>query len=248
MKRTLAIMAALCAIATGCKNTAPKAEKAQPSTQSTPSEAPLKTDPCDISVCGVKFTKALNQANAEFKKADDSLRITARENTDIFRDPGNGSVIESSPIIFKEVDNTKPFTFTARLRPDFTPEGTYSAGALFVFESLTHWQKFAFEQDESGLHRVVSVRTIGTSDDNNHQALSGKDAYYRISSDGKAIGFYYSEDGKQWRMARLYKNDYPKTVLLGISAQSPKTTSHSCLFSEVQFVEKSVGNFRDGKL
>lgn len=203
--------------------------------------------PCDITFDGVHFTSQKNNAESGISITDDTLKFTAGAQTDYFRSP-DGSVVNSSPVIFTEIDNTKPFTFTAKIEPQFTKTGTYSAGVLYAYESDTHCQKMCFEQDEYGDHRVVTVRTIETSDDNNHQSISGSSVYMRLSSDGKQLGSYYSEDGNTWRMARLYKNDFPKRLLIGLSSQSPKDDAHTCYFTEVSIVSKVVADFRNGKL
>lgn len=203
--------------------------------------------PCDFVFGGINFSQAKNGAENSVEILHDTLKLVASAQTDYFRSP-DGSVIDSSPVIFTEVDNTKPFTFTAKVEPKFTKTGTYSAGVLYVYEDEMHCQKLCFEQDEFGVHRVVTVRTIGTSDDNNHQSIEKPYVYMRISSDGKQIGNYYSEDGKTWRLARLYANDYPEKVLLGLSSQSPKDNGHTCSFTDVSIVETAVSNFRIGKL
>lgn len=203
--------------------------------------------PCDFVFGGINFSQAKNGAENSVEILNDTLKLAAGAQTDYFRSP-DGSVIDSSPVIFTEVDNTKPFTFTAKVEPKFTKTGTYSAGVLYVYEDEMHCQKLCFEQDEFGVHRVVTVRTIGTSDDNNHQSIEKPYVYMRISSDGKQIGNYYSEDGKTWRLARLYANDYPEKVLLGLSSQSPKDNGHTCSFTDVSIVETAVSNFRIGKL
>ena len=104
------------------------------------------------------------------------------------------------------------------------------------------------KEDEYGVHRVVSVRTIGTSDDNNHQAIIGPWVYMRLSSDGTTLGSYFSENGEIWHMARLYKNDFPEKLLLGLSSQSPKDDAHTCYFTEISLKQEAVANFRIGKL
>lgn len=202
---------------------------------------------CDIVIGDVHFTSQKNNAAQGITIVGDTMKFVAGAQTDYFRSP-DGSVINSSPVVFTEIDNTKPFTFTAKVEPQFTKDGTYSAGVLYVYESDTHSQKMCFEQDEYGDHRVVTVRTIETSDDNNHQSISGKSVYMRISSDGKQIGSYYSEDGTTWRMARLYKNDYPSKILLGLSSQSPKANFHTSFFTEVSIANKAVTDFRCGSL
>ena len=202
---------------------------------------------CNVKLSNIQFTQAKNGAENNVTVFNDTLKFVAGSQTDYFRSP-DGTVINNSPVIFTEIDNTKPFTFTAKVEPQFTLTGTYSAGVLYVYENDTHNQKLCFEQDENGAHRVVTVRTIGTSDDNNHQSIEGPSVYMRISSDSKQIGSYYSEDGKTWRMARLYKNDFPEKLLLGVSSQSPKDNEHTCYFSEVSIIETAVPDFRSGKL
>ena len=36
------------------------------------------------------------------------------------------------------------------------------------------------------------------------------------------IASYYSLDGKEWQMVRLYRNNYPKNLKVGISSQAPQ--------------------------
>lgn len=204
--------------------------------------------PCNIEINGVKFSQSKNNAENGITIINDTIKFVAGPQTDYFRAPDEQSTINTSPVLFTEIDNTKPFTFTAKVEPKFTETGTYSAGVLYAYENEKHSQKFCFEQDEYGDHRVVTVRTIGTSDDNNHQSIAGPFVYMRISSDGKQIGSYFSEDGEIWRMARLYKNDYPERLLLGISSQSPTDNEHTCYFSEISLTDEAVVDFRNGKL
>lgn len=203
--------------------------------------------PCEITIGGVRFTKAKNEGAGKIEVSGDTMTFVAGARTDYFRSP-DGSVVNNSPVIFTAIDNTKPFTFTAKVTPRFTETGTYSAGVLYAYENDIHCQKLCFEQSEDGLHRVVTVRTIGTSDDNNHQVIPGPHVYLRFSSDGKTLGSYYSEDGLTWHMARLYRNDFPETLLLGLSSQSPKDDAHTCCFSEVSLVDQAAADFRSGKL
>ena len=234
-------------IFTGCAGTgAADANKENTATNDAVTETTELTS-CDFKIGGIKFSKAKNSQAGKIEMAGDTMKFVAGAGTDYFRSP-DGNVINSSPIIFTEIDNTKPFTFTAKVKPLFTETGTYSAGVLYAYENDTHSQKLCFEQSEDGLHRVVTVRTIGTSDDNNHQVIPGEYVYMRISSDGKTIGSYYSEDGKTWHMARLYRNDFPQTLMLGISSQSPKDDEHTCYFSEVSLVEDPTIDFRAGNL
>jgi hypothetical protein len=52
------------------------------------------------------------------------------------------------------------------------------------------WLKMAMEMDERDRTRMVSVRATGTSDDNNHDVVTSKSVYMKISSNMKTVGFY----------------------------------------------------------
>jgi len=108
------------------------------------------------------------------------------------------------------------------------------------------WLKMAMEMDERQKTRMVSVRTIGTSDDNNHDVVAAKSVHMKISSDTKTVGFYYSLDGKSWQLIRLFRNDYPASIWVGISTQSPIGEGTSAVFEDVSLTRQSVSDFRLG--
>lgn len=203
---------------------------------------------CDVILGNVLFNKSQNLYENFAMYQKDTLRIQAGAKTDFFCDPKGKATNTTAPVIHSTIDNTKPFTFTVKVTPQFTIDGTYSAGALFAFVDDNHWQKLCFEQDEDGNHRIVTVRTVETSDDNNHQKIESPSVYLRMSSDTEVIGNYYSEDGENWHLVRIYKNEYPKTIYMSLSAQSPKDNAHTCLFSDVSMISRPVSNFRVGKL
>ena len=200
-----------------------------------------KVTDCKISAGNITFTNAINGAENCVKLLDDgALEFHCAEGLDFFSDP-NGKLSNTTlPILLVPVENTKPFTLIAKVTPEFTTEGLYNAADLFVYSCDSLWQKLAFEQDEYGNHRIVTVRTQGTSDDNNHDKLD-------VSSDTKTIASYYSIDKKRWNMVRLYKNCYPKNIYLGISSQCPQKGSCTSRFEEISLSHDNVSDFRLGE-
>lgn len=205
-------------------------------------------DRADFQCGNVRFSKSMNIDNETVKATENALSMTAGEQTDLFCDPKGVATNTSAPLLITEVDNTKPFTFTVKVQPQFTEAGTYSAGAILAFVDKEHWQKLCFEQDEEGNHRIVTVRTIDTPDDNNHERADSASVYLRMSSDTQVIGNYYSEDGENWHLVRIYKNEYPASLNLCVSAQSPKDKAHTCLFSDIKLEGRSVSDFRKGTM
>lgn len=199
---------------------------------------------CSFKLANIQFTKCLNGAEKNVQLSGETLELKSDAKTDYFNDPDGKSISHSAPVLLAQVDNTKPFTLTAKLSPRFTQ--TYDAGTLYIYVSNMLWQKFAFERDERANTRIVSVRTIDTSDDNNHQPIGDKSVYLKISSDAKTVAFYFSTDKVTWNLARLYKNAYPKTIWVGISSQSPIGPGNSTLFEDLSLTNESVKDFRMG--
>lgn len=225
-----------------------KTPTAAGSLQAAADTARVKGKPCDIQLANIHFTKAVNGADT-LAQADASGRMVFRAGakTDYFCDPKDDKASSSTaPLLLAKVDNTKPFTLVAKIIPTFTPKGTYNAGALYLYVNDRRWQKHAFEQDERGNHRIVSVRTIGTSDDNNHDVVPAPAAYLKISSDTRTVASYYSLDQKTWQLVRLYRNDYPAELWTGVSAQCPIDTGTTSHFEGISLTQNSVSDFRLG--
>lgn len=198
---------------------------------------------------GLHFTRSLNGAEKQVSDSAGIITFRAKPQADFFCDPNGKISQDDAAILFMEIDNKKPFTYSAKVKTGFTPEGTYNAAVLFVYANDSLWQKLCFEQDERGVHRIVSVRTIGTSDDNNHEVVNDETeyVYFKISSDTQTIANYYSLDGQTWQMVRLYKNEYGDKVYLGICSQAPQSDECISTFENLQLTTNNVGDFRLGE-
>jgi len=193
----------------------------------------------------MEFTKSLNGATENtLRSGNNRLDMISGRETDYFNAPDGESQKATAPILLTKVDNNKPFTFIAKLTPQFNE--MYDAGALYIYWDDSLWQKFAFEMDEIKNTRIVTVRTNQTSDDNNHSIIIQESVYLKISSDGKQIGLYYSLDKEIWNLARLYKNDYPADIYVGISTQSPIGEGNQTTFEDLSLQQISVKDFRMG--
>ncbi|HEU4654567.1 MAG TPA: DUF1349 domain-containing protein [Steroidobacteraceae bacterium] len=197
-----------------------------------------------ITLPDVTFTVALNQAEKSVAISNGRLTLSSAAKRDNFRDPDGKLSSNTAPMLLTEVDNAKPFTFSAKVTPKF--KSTYDAGALYVWVRDDLWFKFAMERDERGRTRIVTVRTNDTSDDNNHDVVTAPSVFMKISSDAKTIAFYYSLDNKQWQLVRLFKNEYPTQLWLGVSSQSPTGDGNSTMFDNVTLTRTSVSDFRMG--
>lgn len=203
-----------------------------------------KSEACHIALPGITFTRSLNGAAADAKVSGGKLTLTSKAKRDNFRDPDGKLSNNTAPVLLTEVDNKKPFTLTAKITPTFGK--TYDAGTLYIWVKDDLWLKLAMELDERNKTRMVSVRTTGTSDDNDHEVVTAKSVYMKISSDTTTIGFYYSLDKKSWQLIRLFKNEYPSKLWVGISTQSPIGNGTSAVFEDISLTQQSISNFRLG--
>ena len=208
-------------------------------------QAPSPGTACLMELPGIRFTRCLNHAERGATVSGAALTIKSEAKRDYFNDPDGKLSNNTAPVMLAEVDNTKPFTLTAAVKPEFRE--TYDAGVLYLFVSEQMWQKLAFERDEHGVTRVVSVRTLETSDDNNHEAIAAESVYLKISSDTRTVGLYFSKDNVKWSLARLYKNNYPARIYVGLSSQSPIGAGNATQFANPKLILTSVKDFRLGE-
>jgi uncharacterized protein len=194
---------------------------------------------------GIVFARALNGAQAAAGSGAERLVIESGPKTDFFRETDGVTSYGNAPVLLTAIDNTRPFSFSTRVTPVLGE--TYDVGAIYLWVDEKNWLKFAFERDENGRSRIVTVRTHGTSDDNNHDAVTSESVFLKISSDTTSLGFYYSLDGISWQLVRVFRNDCPAQLWLGLSAQSPLGNGNRAEFTSLRLSPASVKDFRKGE-
>ncbi len=203
-----------------------------------------KGEECSVKISGIEFTKSINGAKSSALVEGNKLIIKSKANCDNFNNPDGSLLNSTAPVLLTKINNAKPFTFIAKVTPTFVD--TYDAGTMYIYLNEKWWFKFAFERDERKQTRAVTVRTIETSDDNNHDVIESKSMYMKISSDTKIVGFYYSIDKKNWQLVRLFRNEYPTELWVGLSSQSPIANGTSTTFEDCSLTINSVKDFRMG--
>ena len=198
----------------------------------------------NLALPGISFTRSLNQAARSAKVEGGMISLASEGGRDNFRDPDGKLSNNTAPVLLAEVDNVKSWTLSGLVTPSFN--ATYDAGTFYIWVDDAHWLKMAMERDERGRVRIVSVRTNDTSDDNNHDVVTAPNVWMKISSDTKTVGFYYSTDQKSWQLIRLFKNDYPQKLWVGVSAQSPQGKGSVTQFRDLTLTKTSISDFRLG--
>ena len=98
----------------------------------------------------------------------------------------------------------------------------------------------------SGTTAAVSVVTNGVSDDANGPDLTLPDVWLQMCRAGDVFGLHYSLDGSDWRMVRLFRLPMPKTIKLGLVAQSPTGPGTTIDFLSFSVEPRTVNDLRAG--
>ena len=190
------------------------------------------------------FEKWMNKPE-HYLREDKGIVITAGPKTDFFEDPLSDFSVSNAPVLYNEISGN--FTFSCHISPKFGT--TYDAGALIVYAGPENWIKLAFENTDLGYPSAVCVVTSGKSDDCNGERIETASVFLKISRKGDVFGTFFSENGKKWKMVRLFTCPVGEveTVRLGLSAQSPLGSLCEVRFDSFRFSQRPVDNFRKGE-
>ncbi|ABX41809.1 DUF1349 domain-containing protein [Lachnoclostridium phytofermentans] len=178
----------------------------------------------------------------QYEVVEDGIHIYAPAKTDYFVNPADGKVVTDAPFFYKEVEGD--FVLRAKVSHDFV--STYDACVLLALENEKLWAKACFEYTDLGTHSVVTVMTNERSDDANGVDVDGDEVWLQLSRKDNLFAIHYSQDGKEFKMARLCNLPMQKKIKVGLEAQSPTGDGGSRRFSNVSLELRSLEDIRKG--
>ena len=170
------------------------------------------------------------------------LRVVVPPMTDYFRDPTGAYIKDNGPYLWRQVSGD--FVARIHVRPAFT--GRYDAGGILVRHDEEQWAKLCFESTDFGTTAAVSVVTRGLSDDANGVDLTVPDLWLQVCRAGETFGMQYALDGATWRMVRQFQLPLPRTVRVGLLAQSPGDTGTFVDFAWFSVESRTAADTRSG--
>jgi uncharacterized protein len=210
-----------------------------------------------LRVPGVPFPLAPSSAELwRIDAAAGAVTVMAQPHTDIFIDPGNGSIgagtdaalnaesmLNAATLLGEAPEGD--FQLSARVTVGFA--STFDAGVLLLWLDERRWGKLCFEFSPAGEPMVVSVVCRGVSDDANAFTLPGRSVWLRVSRIDRAYAYHASLDGKTWQMIRVFiLNDQTSRDRIGFEGQSPTGDGCSVTFDEIRFLPERLADLRDG--
>ena len=178
----------------------------------------------------------------EFKNG--SLFINPGDKTDFFNDPASDAAVGTAPMLYKVMKGD--FVATALAKPNF--KDVWNACALMVHVDSLNWGKFCFENSDATGVSIVSVVTKDRSDDSNGPMLNEySEVWMKVARKGNLFGFYWSLNGKEYKMARLFSLPDSLNVKMGMVAQCPAGKNVGHEFSYFSMEERTIEDMRKGK-
>lgn len=173
----------------------------------------------------------------------ETLRIESGPRTDLILSPaGDGADMLNAPRLLAETDGD--FLFSARVAAGFGAD--FDAAALLVWFDEDRWAKLCFEFSPQRRPMVVSVVTVGRSDDANCFEVEDDHVFLRVARLGEAYAFHASRDGGSWSLVRHFGLGTGAAPLLGFASQSPRGPGCTATFSDIAFSRRRLGALRDG--
>jgi regulation of enolase protein 1 (concanavalin A-like superfamily) len=195
------------------------------------------------------FPTAPSHPEAWRRGEQNAVVVAAPAHTDFYVNPGGEESADAESMLNAvTLLGTPPdgdFQFSARVTVDF--QAQYDAGVLFLWDSEKAWAKLCFEFSPADEPMVVSVVTVGVSDDANAFVVDGRTVWLRMARVGRVYAFHASTDGKKWAMVRVFSiGDGVPNHQIGFEAQAPTGDGCTATFDQIQFTRERLEDFRDG--
>ena len=176
-------------------------------------------------------------------------KLTARANpqTDLYCDPKNGTEVSGTlnALTLLGLPRTDDFQISSKVHVSFNSD--YDAGALLIWSDPQTWAKLCFEHSPDQEFMVVSVVTLGSSDDANSFTLIAPEVWLRISRMGSVYAFHASSDAQAWKLIRVFTlGEEIADHRVGFVAQAPVGAGCEVTFEEINFSYTSLTELRDG--
>jgi len=166
------------------------------------------------------------------------LTIISGKETDWFVDPFDGTIHNTAPMLLFAPAND--YVLNAKVKVGFNTK--WDAGALMVWADEHHWAKLSFELSPAKQPTLVTVVTRGLSDDCNSVPISGDTVYLQIAKSGPAYVFYFSSDGKNWQIVRVFSLGDGLKPRIGFESQSPAGQGTAVVFSAIHYTAKKIAD------
>lgn len=160
------------------------------------------------------------------------LTIRASRMTDWFNFPSSIMQNKSAPALVLKFNSD--CQLSCRVSPRFVRD--FDAAFLLVHQDNGEYAKLSFERSPDGRNKVISGVALTESDEAEVAVVNGEFVYLQVSRVGRVFSLLYSENGKQWKLARrFFFTDPTSRTSIGFAAQSPVGRGCTSTFDSLSF-------------
>jgi regulation of enolase protein 1 (concanavalin A-like superfamily) len=203
----------------------------------------------DLDLPGLPF--AVTPSHPQVWRLDEDGVVVgvAPGHTDLYVNPGGAASTDAASLLnAATLLGTPPagdFQLSAQVSVDFAAQ--FDAGVLLLWVDDRHWAKLCFELSPAGEPMVVSVVTLGLSDDANAFVVPERSVGLRVSRVDRVYAYHASTDGTTWQLIRVFSlGDAVADHRVGLEVQSPAGDGCTVRFGDVRHVGDRLADLRDG--
>lgn len=179
----------------------------------------------------------------QYEFSEGQLAITAERGTDFFINPEDETSVATAPYLYREVKGD--FIAIAQVKPNFRE--VWNACSLLLHIDEHNWIKLAYENSDATGPGIVSVVTRGVSDDANGVFLENQTTLWlKLIRKGSIYAMHWSNDGINYKLARLAAMPNKEIVKVGMEAQCPSKGPAVHVFLHFSVQNKTVEDLRKG--
>jgi regulation of enolase protein 1 (concanavalin A-like superfamily) len=208
----------------------------------TSAQTAAKNDP--LKIPAIPFSLSWDVQPVGYEVSGNGISITAGKETDLYSFLDGNYYVNTAPKLLFTPDTA--FIFSAKIKPSF--KGTYDGGAILVYSDAENWAKILLEQHEDGkIGLGVSLVKNKLGDDSYHAVVKGNEVYAKVVRSGKVFCFYYSTDGKIWKIVRSFPYEKFENLRIGFYSQSPKGSACTVLFDDIKYKGAAFKDYNTGE-
>lgn len=187
----------------------------------------------------IPYSLEILNTPVEYHVGDNEVSITAKGKTNLFNNPNGVYYVQDAPMIVFEPAGD--FTLSARVTGEL--RSIYDVAALVVYNDRDTWAKLCYENSVDKVPTIVSVVTRKYSDDCNSMT-AGAYAWLSIVKKGSEYSFFYSANGRDWKMIRSFHLQTEGAVKAGFAAHGSRGEGFTGRFSEIKYSDHALENMR----
>lgn len=189
-------------------------------------------------ICMKNLLKGFKRSNFEYwnmadeddfalvETSEDGISLIPNAHTGMYCDPEGKKNFNNAAYMYVNVKGD----FSARVRMDLDFVYAEDAAAVMIYDDAENWATVNFEKS---IFRTKAVTTCvtknGSSDKSEGPDYPWPSLWLHVVRKGENVAFFYSPDGVNKHLLRLFKFSASESIRVGLTALSPNGNGDSTM-------------------